>query len=512
MGDRSAGAEHAAVKLPAANFCIRLDDLKIEHKFPLHKKIIGQKMPPEHFVFFDLPAGRAKFFFVLLPAVFWLQTLNAVTPTNVYEFRSLLARPGSLKWEADHRLNQERQELHRKRLAITDATNEQVPKAASADLINGTTPPVPAVAAPATAESHFGQSFIFACLFLGLGVLILRRKNRILFDEFNQRINPWATAPPVERAFPPQVLAEEKPFGEFLDRVNAGPPAAPAEPASPLNDFFARAKTRLAAQRQLLEQITRAPNDAVLKNLLGELYAAMVELKAEAVLPEVLPFWQAAAALEGLLKQLTEKIRNARPSTLRTVAGGLDLLENLCVSALPPESLLQHPLKFLVADDDAVTRQALSFALKKAFSQPDLAVDGDAAFIHATEEFYDVIFLDVLMPGLNGFELCAKIRGSQLNRETPVVFVTGQSDFESRAQSVLSGGNDLMGKPFLIFEVTVKALTLAWQARIKSATQKVSASPTRQVNPALAADAGGKIETLMVAAANGRPPQTCFSH
>ena len=51
-------------------------------------------------------------------------------------------------------------------------------------------------------------------------------------------------------------------------------------------------------------------------------------LKDEAGLPEVLPVWQAASALEGLLKQLTEKIRNVTPSTLRTVAGGLDLLDD----------------------------------------------------------------------------------------------------------------------------------------------------------------------------------------
>ena len=101
-------------------------------------------------------------------------------------------------------------------------------------------------------------------------------------------------------------------------------------------------------------------------------------------------------------------------------------------------------------------------------SQPDLAVNGEAALVHVAEKAYDVIFLDVHMPGMDGFELCTKIRASDLNRATPVVFVTGQSDFDSRAKSVLSGGNDLMGKPFLIFEVAVKALTLALQSRIRA--------------------------------------------
>src|SRR5262249_43978824 len=75
-------------------------------------------------------------------------------------------------------------------------------------------------------------------------------------------------------------------------------------------------------------------------------------------------------------------------------------------------------------------------------------------------------FLDVQMPGMDGFELCQKIHNSEFNRTTPVVFVTGNSDFDARAKSTLIGGNDLMGKPFLIFEVTVKALTLALQSRL----------------------------------------------
>jgi CheY-like chemotaxis protein len=51
---------------------------------------------------------------------------------------------------------------------------------------------------------------------------------------------------------------------------------------------------------------------------------------------------------------------------------------------------------------------------------------------------YDAIFLDVQMPGMDGFETCTKIHGTELNRETPVVFVTCQSDFDARAKSTLS--------------------------------------------------------------------------
>ena len=73
---------------------------------------------------------------------------------------------------------------------------------------------------------------------------------------------------------------------------------------------------------------------------------------------------------------------------------------------------------------------------------------------------FDLIFLDVDMPRIDGFELCKRIRGSVTNKTTPVVFVTVLSDFESRTRSTLSGGNDLIAKPFLLVELAAKALTL----------------------------------------------------
>src|SRR5208282_5891804 len=123
-------------------------------------------------------------------------------------------------------------------------------------------------------------------------------------------------------------------------------------------------------------------------------------------------------------------------------------------------------------DDDRISRQALSHSLEKAFSEPDLAVDGEAALAQATKQAYDVIFLDVQMPGMDGFEVCVKIRNTVFNRATPVVFVTQQSDFDARCKSTLSGGNELMGKPFLTFEVTVKALTLALHGRLGVRSRK----------------------------------------
>jgi CheY-like chemotaxis protein len=68
---------------------------------------------------------------------------------------------------------------------------------------------------------------------------------------------------------------------------------------------------------------------------------------------------------------------------------------------------------------------------------------------------------------MDGFEVSSRIRDTVPNRATPVVFVTGQSDFDARAQMSRNGGNDLMGKPFLTSEITVKALTFALRGRLQ---------------------------------------------
>ncbi len=81
------------------------------------------------------------------------------------------------------------------------------------------------------------------------------------------------------------------------------------------------------------------------------------------------------------------------------------------------------------------------------------------------ERKFDLVFLDVDMPGMNGFELCTKLRALHRNKTTPVVFVTSLTDFESRANSTMSGGNDLIAKPFLFIELTVKALVYILRGR-----------------------------------------------
>ena len=265
------------------------------------------------------------------------------------------------------------------------------------------------------------------------------------------------------------------------------PTSAPASDAAPdrLQEFYDATPRRLAEFRTLLSEISRTPDEAARQTKLLESFERASALRESAGLPEVLPIWQVLFALEGLLKRLSTKPADLSPSVVRTMADALDLLEHLCRARVKPDLVTEPPVRILAVDDDPISRRALSLALAKLFNAPDLAPDGQTALSLAAGQTYDVIFLDVEMPGMDGFELCTKIHETELNRTTPVVFVTRHSDFASRAKSTLNGGYSLLGKPFLVFEVILKAITLVLQGRLgQGAAEPRTASSAASGAPA----------------------------
>ncbi|MGO8928895.1 MAG: response regulator [Limisphaerales bacterium] len=299
-----------------------------------------------------------------------------------------------------------------------------------------------------------------------------------------RRFGSWMPAPASPADLVPNLLAEPSivAFFESLKDGPAGsvaggaslatqaraPATAPAADAVPdrLQEFYDTTPGRLAELRTLLSEISRAPDETARQTKLLESFQRVSTLRESAGLPEMFPIWQVVFALEGLLKRLATKPAGFSPSVVRTAAGALDLLERLCRQRVKPNLVTEPPVRLLAVDDNPISRCAMSLALTKLFNAPDLAPDGQAALALAGRQAYDVIFLDVEMPGMDGFELCAKIHETELNCTTPVVFVTCHSDFASRAKSTLNGGYDLLGKPFLVFELVLKAITLVLQVRL----------------------------------------------
>jgi DNA-binding response OmpR family regulator len=229
--------------------------------------------------------------------------------------------------------------------------------------------------------------------------------------------------------------------------------------------FTAAKPETLATLRKLLQDFTKAPDDASREPHLLELYRKVHSLTGSAGIAGFSSISQLTAALEVLLKELHEKPKNINASTLRTVAHSIDFIGEL-FKAETPQNGDSAPANILVVDDEILSRRAVTYALEKASLKSINVEDSAVALRLATETTYDVIFLDVQMPGMDGFELCTKIRTLPTNKTTPIIFVTSLTDFKSRAKSSLSGGTDLIAKPFMFIELTVKALTHVLRGRV----------------------------------------------
>ncbi|HXP63237.1 MAG TPA: response regulator [Dongiaceae bacterium] len=330
-------------------------------------------------------------------------------------------------------------------------------------------------------------------------------------------------------------LAEEEDFTRFIKEFRAGPAAAPpaegrgpgglpaeaGAPAGPVENkpeseapegqsrrdkpeaFLAWAPEEVGAMRKLVDRGGRVESPAGQRELLVEVCRRISALRERVSLPELRPAYQLATAIEGLLKQLSGRVSDVTRSTQRTVAESLELLEALCAPGIRADLAVNPAIRILAVDDDPVSRFALWASVKKAFGQPDLAESGNAALALARLQSYDLVLLDVMMPGMDGFEVCEKIRETAPNGSTPVLFVTALRDFDTRVKSLATGGNDLMGKPFLTFEITLKALTLVLRARLRERNRILEASvgcvpcaTPAVVWPELGADRGSEEEPV----------------
>jgi DNA-binding response OmpR family regulator len=217
---------------------------------------------------------------------------------------------------------------------------------------------------------------------------------------------------------------------------------------------------------QLLQDFAKAGQSAP-SSYLPALYRAVHAFASSAALAGLTSVAQLSSAVEALLKELHEKPKNINPSTLRTVAQAIDCLgvifDRSTYSANPIQPLI------LVLDDETISRETICTALSRA-SLHAVGLDDPTFAVKLIElNSFDLVFLDVDMPGLNGFEVCKRLHADPANTETPVIFVTGLTDFETRVRSTLSGGIDFVAKPVLLVEVAVKALTVLLRRQANAA-------------------------------------------
>lgn len=102
----------------------------------------------------------------------------------------------------------------------------------------------------------------------------------------------------------------------------------------------------------------------------------------------------------------------------------------------------------LVIDDSSTIRRSAEIFLSQAGHPVILAVDGFAALSLIVERRPVLIFCDILMPRLDGFQTCALIRASPASAHVPVVMLSSRDGLFDRARGLLAGATDYLTKPF----------------------------------------------------------------
>lgn len=120
-----------------------------------------------------------------------------------------------------------------------------------------------------------------------------------------------------------------------------------------------------------------------------------------------------------------------------------------------PESRIP---KLLVADDEPVICELIAASLTHAGFEVLAAGDGAAALAAARSEHPDVLILDVMMPGLDGFEVVRRLRAE--GNDTPVLFLTARDSTEDTVHGLAVGGDDYVAKPFKLEELIARVHAL----------------------------------------------------
>lgn len=110
--------------------------------------------------------------------------------------------------------------------------------------------------------------------------------------------------------------------------------------------------------------------------------------------------------------------------------------------------------KILVVDDDADIRRSLERILLRSGYEVELAPDGFAAIESVRNQSFDLVVLDVMMPDMNGFTTCERLR--EIDPQMGIIFLSAKGDPFDKANGLRMGGDDYVSKPFDVDELLAR--------------------------------------------------------
>jgi len=154
--------------------------------------------------------------------------------------------------------------------------------------------------------------------------------------------------------------------------------------------------------------------------------------------------------------------------------------------------VLDEPLRILVVDDDPILREFASVYLATPFATIETAGDGAEAWNLLGQTTYDILLLDLEMPGLDGFSLLERIRSNDKLRHVPVVMLTGHDDIASIDRAYQLGAHAFATKPVNWRQLSYQIRYVVRASRSER-LEPGSREPLRQSAPQPAASTQGDV-------------------
>lgn len=133
------------------------------------------------------------------------------------------------------------------------------------------------------------------------------------------------------------------------------------------------------------------------------------------------------------------------------------------------------PHKVLVVEDDAAIREALSYNLGREGYQVEVVADGAAALAAVRQHTPDVVILDLMLPGMDGFEVTRALRK---DNNVPILMLTARDDEIDRVLGLEMGADDYLTKPFSMRELLARVKAMLRRVEMEHSADKPAASDT----------------------------------
>ncbi|TEU20125.1 MAG: response regulator, partial [Anaerolineales bacterium] len=155
---------------------------------------------------------------------------------------------------------------------------------------------------------------------------------------------------------------------------------------------------------------------------------------------------------------------------------------------------MRHSSTILIVDDEPGARDTLEALLTGQGYHLAFASNGPEALEKAAELTPDLVLLDVMMPDMDGFEVCQRLRADPLLAQVPVIMVTALDDHDSRVQGIKVGADDFISKPFDRAELRARVRTVTQLNRYRLLSERAEFERLIALFPeGVIVDAGGVI-------------------